>query len=67
MHGEVLLDYGTFLIAVGILIIAPVALAAFLVFISVSLALATIAQLGLNWHRYLVDAAARDNEDPGRS
>lgn len=67
MHGEVLLDYGTYLIVAGLLLPWPVALAAFLIVIAVSLAVATIAQLGLNWHRHLVDSAARANEEAGQN
>jgi phosphatidylglycerophosphate synthase len=56
MRAQHALDYGWFLLITAVLLPWPMLLAAYLLLSSTIHFLAAIAQLGMNWHRYLRDS-----------
>ena len=56
MHGKHVLDYGFYLFVAALLLPWPAALLVFLVAYASISGLAVVAQLGLNWRRYITDA-----------
>ncbi len=56
LNGRHLLDYGAYLFVGSLLLLSPLGLFLFLVFMSVANAGAVVAQLSLNWYRHLQEA-----------
>lgn len=63
MKGKDLLDYGAYLFVAALLLPWPVASLAFLVGYAAVSGLATVAQVALNWQRFISDS--RKDEQPG--
>ncbi|MEJ7696274.1 MAG: CDP-alcohol phosphatidyltransferase family protein [Candidatus Limnocylindrales bacterium] len=66
LPGMHLLDYGFYLFVAGLLLPWPIALLGFLIGASTILGVSSLAQIGLNWHRFVVDSRARESGQRGR-